>query len=76
VDTPPLTLIKANIVFVRAMSPSCPESRVQKHCATTIPKVTPRNVRLGKVRLAPIEALRIAGVKDCFVPESSKSSAG
>jgi hypothetical protein len=25
VDSPPLTPIKAHIVFVRAMSPSCPE---------------------------------------------------
>lgn len=63
-------------MFVPAMSPSCPESHVQKHRATTIPKVTPINVRLGEVRLAPTEALRIAGAKDCFVPDSRKPSAG
>jgi hypothetical protein len=57
-DTPPLTSIKANIVFVRAMSPSVPESRVQKHCATTILKVTLTNARLGEVRIAPTEAMR------------------
>ncbi len=75
-DSPSLTSIKARSVFVRTMSPSCPESLVQKHCATTIHQVTLINARLGEVRLAPIEALRIAGAKDCFVPDSSNSSAG